>query len=221
MLALIRGFGVNYGDAEGCVVCHGGNPQATTAEAAHQGTPANMAANGPREFYRDPGSIWVADYTGGQCHPGYADRLLRALMNTEAGKIQGNLHTWGVAEVQNYKVPWGNYAVADTDGPVPTVGADAYKSYMAALIKAYPDQFPTKLDQLPNLSVAEIEKNPALAGFTYQRQQCQRCHVGVRGRERRATIGGWAAQPATSSTAMRVTTRVTTRRSTRRSRVTS
>ncbi|NIM51294.1 MAG: cytochrome C, partial [Gemmatimonadales bacterium] len=190
MLALIRGFGTAYGDAEGCVVCHGGNPQATTAAAAHQGTPANMAANGPREFYRDPGSIWVANYTCGQCHPGYADRLLRALMNTEAGKIQGNLHTWGVAEVQDYKVPWGNYAVADTDGPVPTVGTNAYKSYMAALIKAYPEQFPTKLDQLPNPSVAEIEKNPALAGITYQRQQCQRCHVGVRGRERRGDYRG-------------------------------
>ena len=44
--------------------------------------------------------------------------LKRSLMNTEAGKIQGNLHTWGIAEVQDHKVPWGNYDVKDTDGQV-------------------------------------------------------------------------------------------------------
>ena len=36
----------------------------------------------------------------------------------------------------------------------------------------------------------EIEKNPKLAGFTYQRQQCQRCHVGVKGREKRGDYRG-------------------------------
>ncbi len=190
MLIAIRAIGTAYGDPEGCVVCHGGNPRATTAEAAHRGIPEGMPETGPREFYPDPGSIWVAQNTCGQCHAGYVYRLERALMNTEAGKIQGNLHTWGIADVQNHKVPWGNYAVDDPDGRVPIIGSEAYKNYMASLMDRYPDQFPEHLDELPNPSVDEIEADPKLAGFTYQRQQCQRCHVGVRGRERRGDYRG-------------------------------
>ena len=61
---------------------------------------------------------------------------------------------------------------------------------MQAMIKAHPDQFPTELKKVPQPSVKEIEKDPKLAGFTYQRQQCQRCHVGVRGREKRGDYRG-------------------------------
>ncbi len=190
MLLTIRAMGGAYGDPEGCVVCHGGNPKATTVEEAHRGVPEGMPESGPREFYRDPGSLWVAENTCGQCHPGYVYRLERALMNTEAGKIQGNLHTWGIPEVQDYNVPWGNYDVADTDGPTPIVGTDAYKHYMEAMVAAYPKQFPKELTQIPLPSVEEIEADPKLAGFTYQRQQCQRCHVGVRGREKRGDYRG-------------------------------
>jgi len=106
-------------------------------------------------------------------------------MNTEAGEIQGNLHTWGIEEVQDYKVPWGNYAVEDTDGLIPIVGTDVYdvyNGYTAKLIKEYPDQLPTRLDQIPLPVVEEIEADPKLASFTYQ---CQRCYVGIRGREKR------------------------------------
>ena len=168
MLAAIKALGKPQGDPAGCVVCHGGNPRGLTAEKAHQGVPEQASKTGPKTFYPDPGSIWIADYTCGQagCHQGYPYRLERALMNTEAGKIQGNLHTWGIEEVQNYKVPWGNYAVEDTDGPTPTVGTDAYKAYMAKLIKEHPDQLPTKLDQIPLPSVEEIEADPKLAGLS-------------------------------------------------------
>ncbi len=190
MLQQIRDKGARYGDPEGCVVCHGGNPKGLTPEEAHAGIPEGMDPNGPQEYYPDPGSIWIADNTCGQCHPGYVYRLERSLMNTEAGKIQGNLHTWGIEEVQNHKVPWGNYDVEDTDGSVPMVGTQAYKDYMAAMTAAHPDQFPTELAQVPLPSVDEIENDPKLAGFTYQRQQCQRCHVGVRGREKRGDYRG-------------------------------
>ena len=91
-------------------------------------------------------------------------------MNTEAGKIQGNLHTWGIPEVMYHKVPWGNYDVVDGDGPVPSVGTDAYKAYMKDMMAAHKEQFPEKLDQIPLPSVDEIEADPKLAGFTYQRQ---------------------------------------------------
>ncbi len=190
MLTTIEAMGRGYGDPAGCVVCHGGTPSATTYAKAHQGTPANMSATGPKEYYPDPGSLFIADNTCGQCHPNYVYRLERGLMNTEAGKIQGNLHTWGIPEVQNYKVPWGNYDVADTDGTTPVIGTDDYKKYMEAMISAHPDQYPTELTQVPQPTVEEIEADPKLAGFTYQRQQCQRCHVSVRGREKRGDYRG-------------------------------
>jgi hypothetical protein len=194
MMAMIRGLGAPHGDAEGCVVCHGGNPAEKEDKAkAHMGSPKALAeAKGPQTFYPDPGAMDINKFTCGQaaCHQGYPERLEKALMNTEAGKIQGNLHTWGIKEVQNHKVPWGNYAVKDADGPVPTVGTPEYKAYMRDMMAAHKDQFPTELAQIPQPSVEEIEKDPKLAGFTYQRQQCQRCHVTVKGREKRGDYRG-------------------------------
>ena len=191
MMLQIKAIGAANGDPEGCVTCHGGDPTGTTVEIAHRGAPKALKdGNGPKTFYPDPGSVWIADKTCGQCHVGYAYRVERSLMNTEAGKIQGNLHTWGIPEVQNHKVPWGNYDVKDTDGQVPQVGTDEYKEYMKAMVAAHKEQFPTELTQVPQPSVEEIEKDPKLAGFTYQRQQCQRCHVGIKGREKRGDYRG-------------------------------
>ncbi|MGB5706642.1 MAG: hypothetical protein WBM41_07405, partial [Arenicellales bacterium] len=193
MMALIKALGTGHGDPEGCVMCHGGDPTATEADAAHSGSPeALKAAMGPQLFYPDPGAMDVNPFTCGQsaCHAGYGERLEKALMNTEAGKIQGNLHTWGIPEVQSYKVPWGNYDVVDEDGPIPSVGTDEYKEYMTAMIAAHKEQFPTELKQVPQPTVEEIEADPKLAGFTYQRQQCQRCHVTVKGREKRGDFRG-------------------------------
>lgn len=190
MLMQIHAMGGLYGDPEGCVVCHGGKPDALTKEEAHSGIPSNMAANGPKEFYPDPGSLWIAENTCGQCHADYVYRLERSLMNTEAGKIQGNLHTFGLPEVMDYHVPWGNYDVDDPDGAVPKTGTQAYKDYMKKMIAQFPKQFPSELKMLPQPTVEEIEADPKLAGITYQRQQCQRCHVGVKGREKRGDYRG-------------------------------
>lgn len=191
MMLMIVGMGKPHGDPGGCVVCHGGIPGATTYEEAHAGIPVEMKS-GPKNFYPDPGSLIIAENTCGQsgCHTDYVYRLERALMNTEAGKIQGNLHTWGIEEVQNYNVPWGNYDISDDDGPTPIVGTIAYKELMVERIKAHPKQYPSSLKQIPLPTVEEIEADPKLAGFTYQRQECQRCHVAVRGREARGDYRG-------------------------------
>jgi len=193
MMIMIKSISAQHGDPEGCVLCHGGDPTATTVEAAHKDSPQSLiTSRGPQTFYPDPGAMDINKFTCGQsaCHAGYEERLEKSLMNTEAGKIQGNLHTWGIPEVMNHKVPWGNYAVKDGDGPVPSVGTDAYKAYMKDMISAHQEQFPTELEQIPQPSVEEIEKDPKLAGFTYQRQQCQRCHVTVKGREKRGDYRG-------------------------------
>ena len=193
MMLMIKAMSAPHGDPEGCIMCHGGDPSASDAQAAHTGAPASLAqTKGPQTFYPDPGAMDINQFTCGQsaCHAGYPERLEKSLMNTEAGKIQGNLHTWGIAEVQNHKVPWGNYDVKDEDGPVPAVGSQAYKDYMKVMMAAHKEQFPSELTQIPNPTVEEIEKDPKLAGFTYQRQQCQRCHVTVKGREKRGDYRG-------------------------------
>ncbi|RVU36418.1 cytochrome C [Hwanghaeella grinnelliae] len=182
-------FGVEYGDPAGCVVCHGGDPTATEAAAAHTGAPAALTENGgPHVFYPDPGALWIADKSCGQCHDGYAERLTKSLMNTEAGKLQGNLWSWGVQE--DMKVVWGNYDLIDEDGPEPTVGTEAYIEYMTAFVAAHPDQMPSEMKQVPDVDVNAIAEHPNLAGITYSRQQCQRCHVGVTGREKRGDFRG-------------------------------
>lgn len=189
MQETIEAMGEDFADPGGCVICHGGDPAAATADAAHDGAPADLAeADGPEMFYPDPGSVWIAQRTCGQCHDGYAERLIKALMNTEAGKLQGNFWSWGVQSTR--QAIWGNYDLVDEDGPEPIVGTDAYKAYMIAMVEAHPDQFPAALKQVPEVDVAEISEHPNLAGITYSRQQCQRCHVGVTGREQRGDYRG-------------------------------
>lgn len=191
MMEQIKAIGASLGDNEGCVVCHGGNPNATTEKEAHV-KPLNHPG-GLEAFVRDPGSIWIADKTCGLCHAQTVSNMKKALMQTEAGKIQGNLWAWGSEKTQ--KVHLGNYDVKDEDGPEPAWGTVEYKNYMHQMIKNYPDQFPTELKQLPlpaqteeellNKSVDELAYN---ASLTYQRSDCQRCHIGVRGRKGR---GDW------------------------------
>jgi hypothetical protein len=80
----IEAMAADLGGPGGCIICHGGTPTATTAEAAHNDAPKDLKADGgPQMFYPDPGSLWIAQNTCGQCHKGYAERLTRSLMNTE------------------------------------------------------------------------------------------------------------------------------------------
>lgn len=191
MMRTIKMNGSQHGDPDGCVICHGGNAKATKKEEAHQGVPPTLRiAPGPKEFYPDPGSLWVADNSCGACHPGYVYRSKLGLMNTEAGKIQGNLTTWGFEETQDHAVPWGNYDAEDIDGLAPLSGTQQYKEYMKTQIAMYPKQYPEKLEMLPQVTMDEINADPKMAGITYQRHECQRCHIGVRGRERRGDFRG-------------------------------
>jgi hypothetical protein len=170
----------------GCTSCHGGDPTVRGDVSA----PAFAdAAHGPEgEFFPDPASPWVADKTCGKCHTGYNYALSLSLMNTEAGKIQGNLWAWGVQG--DNTVRYGNYTVDDSDGSLPMFGSDTYKAYMESVIVDFPDQFPVHLDMLLNPGVDDITEDPSLASFTYLRNQCQRCHVGVPGRDRRGDYRG-------------------------------
>ena len=194
MMQQIATLGQAFGDSKGCIICHGGNPNEASKELAHKGAPEGHPGT-LAEFVRDPGSIWISDKTCGICHPNHTPNLAKALMQTEAGKIQGNLWAWGTQK--DTKVVLGNYDIKDQDGVVPNWGTHDYKRYMVDMIAAHPNQFPTELKQiqLAPMAVSDLEGKSAdeiaaMASVTYQRSECQRCHVGVRGRKDRGDYRG-------------------------------
>ena len=91
----LKTMGEKYGDPEGCVICHGGNPKAKTIPEAHIGKPKNML-NGPEHFYPDPGNIQIANKTCGQCHASHVYKLGRTLMDSKSDKYQDHLHSKGI-----------------------------------------------------------------------------------------------------------------------------
>ena len=178
MMQQIYEKGKAVGDPNGCVICHKGNVNETkNKNQAH------------KDFIRFPGSVWVYDKTCGQCHEDHTYNLHRNLMQTEAGKIQGALWGWG-ATLEGSKVIYGNYDIDDPDGPEPRFGTEIYKAYMHKLAKKYPDNFPDKLIQLPEADISTIKEHPEQGVLTYLRSECLRCHVGVRGKQRRGDYRG-------------------------------
>jgi hypothetical protein len=187
MAKQIYGKGAALGDPNGCVVCHGGDPtEEKDAQKAHTGAPQGGKLD---TFVLHSASVWVNPKICGQCHEKYVYAQYRSIMQTEAGKIQGAIWGWGPAGT-GYVTKYGNYDVDDPDGPDPVFGTNAYKEYTKRLMKAYPDNFPTKLQQVPQTDVKELKEKPYTAIFTYLRTDCQRCHVGVKGRDRRGDFRG-------------------------------
>jgi hypothetical protein len=109
-------------------------------------------------------------------------------MQTEAGKIQGGLWGWGAPT--GYDHPYGNYDIDDPDGSKPIYGTKAYSKYIQRLRKKFPNLFPKKLKKVPQADLSTIEEKPEQAILTYLRADCQRCHVGIRGRKKRGDMRG-------------------------------
>jgi len=187
MAKQIYAKGAQLGDPNGCVVCHGGNPkEEKDAKIAHTSAPAGGALT---TFVVHSGSVWVNEKICGQCHQEWTYAQFRSIMQTEAGKIQGALWGWGPAST-GYAKKYGNYDVTDPDGATPVFGTNAYKAYTQALMKKYPENFPTELRQVPKTDVDMLAEKPWTAIYTYLRTDCQRCHVGVKGRDRRGDFRG-------------------------------
>jgi hypothetical protein len=190
MMQEIYELGKKAGDKYGCVVCHGGNPDATTIEGAHKGFPAYFANHkGPKNFYPDPGSSWINENTCGICHKEQVFSQMNSLMMTEQGKIQGTMWSFGGMEGYNHYI--GNYVTKNPENSHARLGNDIYKKYMNELRKLNPQVYPSNMIKLPEApSADEIQKNPQLAAYTYLRQECLRCHIGSKGRSKRGDYRG-------------------------------
>lgn len=180
MLKQILAQGESRGDPNGCVVCHGGDPNATDEDAAHGGT----------AFYPAPSSPWINNKTCGQCHPEHVRVQWHNLMMTEAGKIQGVAWTFG--SLTGYEHRWGNYDVENPKDPKARLGTDIYREYKERLTELEPQVFVDRHFALPAAptNLNEVALKPELAAFTYMRNQCQRCHNAVKGRDVRGDFRG-------------------------------
>ena len=187
MMKQIVARGRDVGDPEGCVVCHGGNPAASTKNAAHSGGPGGL---GPQEFYPDPGSPWVNEHTCGPCHAGLVTAQWNSLMMTEAGKLQGV--GWAFGALTGYEHQWGNYDAQNPESPGERLGTKARRIYMEHLKTLEPGAFPEKLTTVPDAptDLATLADHPEQAAFTYLRAECQRCHLAVKGRNKRGDYRG-------------------------------
>ena len=179
MMKAIIDKGLAAGDPAGCVVCHGGDPQATEARRAHRGP----------NFYPDPGSPWINQQTCGRCHEEQVRVQWQGLMMTEAGKIQGI--AWSAGAQTGYEHRWGNYEVASLPEQE-QLGSSTYKAWRRKLARREPRAFPDKMTPPPPapLDPQDVVADPRRAAFTYLRSECQRCHLAVRGRQTRGDYRG-------------------------------
>lgn len=180
MMRQIIAAGRGRGDPAGCIVCHGGDPKATDADKAHSG----------QAFYPDPGSPWINESTCGPCHAEKVDTQHNSLMMTEAGKIQGT--AWAFGLMENYDHKWGNYDTRNPTSPSARLGTQAYRDYMGRLKTREPGAFPDAITTLPKAptDLSGLAGHPEQAAFTYQRSECQRCHLAVQGRHVRGDYRG-------------------------------
>ena len=180
MMQEIFALGRGRGDPAGCVVCHGGDARAEDKEAAHSG----------RAFYPDPGSPWINKKTCGPCHSDHVRTQWHSIMMTEAGKIQGTV--WAFGGMTGYEHRWGNYNVENPKDKNARMGTSQYRAYMERLKALQPQVFVDKHEQLPDAptDLAKLLQQPDLAVFTYLRNQCQRCHHAVKGRQVRGDYRG-------------------------------
>ncbi|GAA5511149.1 multiheme c-type cytochrome [Novipirellula caenicola] len=183
MLNQIMQRGEALGDPAGCVVCHNGDPNERVDKAK---------AHGGDDFYPQPSSPWVNAETCGQCHEDQVRVQWQSLMMTEAGKIQGVC--WAFGSLTGYEHKWANYAVENPTDPSERLGTDAYRKYMAVLKDKEPNVFVDRHEPLPDAlqpgELDRLEQDPSLAAFTYIRQECQRCHHAVKGRQERGDFRG-------------------------------
>lgn len=87
-----------------CEVCHRGDPDGSTKEAAHIG------------LYDNPGDLSIVEKTCGMCHRDEVSRVKKSLHATEAGVISGSRYLWGAQKEKN-----AIYAVREVEDKNPDI----------------------------------------------------------------------------------------------------
>lgn len=186
MMKQILAKGQQLGDPNGCVVCHGGNPQETKQkEKAHSGIPHGSLL---KAFTPVPAALQVNENTCGQCHTDHTYNVHRSIMNTDAGKMKAITWSFGI-NTENKDHIYGDHDIDDPDGLTPRFGTERYKAYMKEMALSFPGQYPKELKQIPQASLRELEKMPEQAAFSYLRN-CNACHLSNKGMQDRGHFRG-------------------------------
>lgn len=205
-----------------CVVCHEGNPDATTKKEAHDGmfpNPGSMwvvsVGKGCAKCHTNHDAL-LSVQTLALPHPvggslmqvvststdpsgvtgsNHTYRMQRGLMGTEFGKASHTLMSNGVVPKGEYV--YSDFDMDDPDGPVPTVGTETYKTWIAKALETGAIKRVIRSKQVPNFTVGDsLWNDPLKAAIsdTY-RKQCARCHIWGEGRRKRGDLraGGCAA----------------------------
>lgn len=205
-----------------CVVCHEGNSDATTKKEAHEGmfpNPGSMwvvsegkgcgKCHSNRNALASVQTLALPHPVGGallevesnSSDPSGASgrnhvyRMQRALMGLEFGKASHTLMSNGVVPKGEYV--YSDFDMDDPDGPVPTVGTETYKTWIAKALETGAIKRVVRSKQVPNFAVAEsLWNDPLKAAISDSyRKQCARCHVWEEGRRKRGDLraGGCSA----------------------------
>ncbi|MEE9218510.1 MAG: hypothetical protein V3U98_05530 [Acidobacteriota bacterium] len=205
-----------------CAVCHEGRPGASVKDLAHEGlipNPSSMwimaEGGGCAKCHSDRGKLttvmgkplpepaggslmsWrsITSDPSGLTGSNHVYRMARALMALETGKANKTLSSNGVIPKGTF--PYSNFDMDDPDGPVPTVGSEAYKTWIAKAIASGHIVRLDKTDEIPPYDKGvKIFGDPSKAAFAdMHRKQCARCHVWGEGRSQRGDMraGGCAA----------------------------
>lgn len=186
MMKQILEKGSAMGDPNGCVVCHGGNPEeSANKNLAHSGVPKGSSL---KEFTPVPGALQVNKNTCGLCHEDHTYNVHRSIMNTDAGKMKAITWSFGI-DTENKNHIYGDHNIDDPDGGEPRFGSEAYKSYMKEMATSFPGQYPKELKQIPEVSLEQISAMSEQAAFTYLRN-CNACHLSNKGKQGRGYYRG-------------------------------
>ena len=187
MMQQIYAISRKVGDPNGCVLCHGGNPaEEKNKTIAHTGAPEG---NRLTRFSRVPGALQVNEATCGQCHAHQTYSTRRSIMNSDAGKNKAILWSWGIG-TEDHAHPYGNHRMDDPDGATPAYGSDSYKAYMRAMAERFPEQFPDRLDPLPEVDIARLAESPEEMAAYSQLRGCNACHLSNKGHADRGRFRG-------------------------------
>ncbi|RAX53999.1 hypothetical protein CCY99_04770 [Helicobacter sp. 16-1353] len=176
----------SFGDPNGCVLCHGGNPKETKDKLkAHLGAPSGSML---KEFTAVPGALSEIDKTCGLCHMNQVSSVPKSIMSTDAGKIKVITFGWGL-DTQDDVHRYANHHTIDSDGNEPIYGSEIYKKYMISLIEQHKNQFADEFKKIPQTNMENLAKNPNTAAYAYLRN-CNACHLHTKGKQVRGHYRG-------------------------------
>ena len=187
-----------------CVVCHGGDGEATTVATAHVAVPANyleirgdglppapdgyikdlaadqLGALDPDFLrFKNPGDIRVADQTCAQCHPDHVAQQKNSVMTTNAGHYMPTLF---LAGMQDRDAIYGSYGATDPECENAEPTEDGAVCELTTLVPPPHEDFQAAVD------AGDLDTVNEIAYAHYLSKNCGTCHQAGSSKDRSAHL---------------------------------